>query len=300
MIEIVFLGTSGSKPTKQRGLPSIALIFDGDIYLLDCGEGTQRQLLNSGLNPNKIKCVFISHLHGDHWFGLPGLIWSTGLDMRKEDLIVYAPKKFSELFSTLDVFLHPYRLYKVIIREIEEGLIYQDDKVEVYAIKAKHSVESYSFKIKEKDKPPKVLKDKLKELNIPEGPHLRKLKAGNPVKLPDGRIIYPEQVLGEPKKGKVIVYSGDTAPNDSLIEFAKGADVLIHEATFSDEEEAMARESKHSTSRDAAKIAKKANVKLLILTHVSARYKNLELLLSQAKEEFENVIIAQDFSHFQI
>jgi ribonuclease Z len=300
MIEIVFLGTSGSKPTKHRGLPSIALIFDGDIYLLDCGEGTQRQILNSGLNSNKIKCVFISHLHGDHWFGLPGLIWSTGLDMRKEDLVVYAPKRFSEIFSTLDEFLHPYRLYKVIIKEIEEGLIYEDKKIEVYAMKAKHSVESYSFKIKEKDRPPKVLKDKLKELNIPEGPHLRKLKAGYPVKLPDGRIIYPEQVLGEPKKGKIIVYSGDTAPNESLIEFAKDADVLIHEATFSDEEEAMARESKHSTSRDAARIAKKANVKLLILTHVSARYKSPDLLLAQAKEEFENVTIAQDFSRFQI
>jgi len=300
MIEIIFLGTSGSKPTKYRNLPSVALIIDGDIYLFDCGEGTQRQFLQAGLNSNKIKCVFISHIHADHWFGLPGIIWTTGLDMRKEDLLIFAPKRFNEIFSVLDTILHPYRLFRVIVKELEEGLIYEDKKIEVYAIKAKHSIEAYSFKIKEKDKPPNILKEKLKELNIPEGPHLRKLKAGKPIKLKDGRIIKPEDVLGEPKKGKVIVYTGDTAPNEDLIDFAKDADLLIHEATFSDEEESMARESKHSTSRDAAKIAKKANVKLLVLTHISARYRSDELLLAQAKEEFENVIIAQDFFRLQL
>lgn len=300
MIEITFLGTAASKPTKQRALPSIAISIDGEIILLDCGEGTQRQLLHADLNPNKIKSVFISHLHGDHWFGLPGLIWSTGLDMRKEDLLVFAPKGFAELFSTLDSLMHPYRLYKVLIKEIKEGLIYEDKKIEVYAIKAKHSIESYSFKIKEKDKPPRIIKEKLKELGIPEGPHLRKLKQGEPIKLKDGRIIYPEQILGEPIKGKIIVYSGDTAPNEDLIDFARNADLLIHEATFTDLEESSARESKHSTARDAARIAKKANVKKLVLTHISARYKVIDQLLMEAKEEFENVIVAQDLQKIQL
>lgn len=299
-MEIIFLGTAGSKPTKQRGLPSLAVRINSNIYLFDCGEGTQRQIISAGLNPNKIKALFITHLHGDHWFGLPGLVWSMGLDMRREDLQVYAPKGFAELFNVLDTVMHPYRLYKVIIHEVKEGLIYDDDKVEVYAIRAKHSVESYSYKIKEKDKPPRILKEKLKELGIPEGPHLRKLKSGSPIKLSDGRIIYPEQVLGEPIKGKSIVYTGDTAPNEDLISFAENADLLIHEATFGDSEEAMARESKHSTARDAAKIAKKAKVKQLVLTHISARYSDSSILLQEAKEEFENVILAQDFFRLQL
>src|SRR5579875_2319767 len=180
-MEIVFLGTSGSKPTKYRGLPSVAIVHEGDIYLFDCGEGTQRQFLQAGLNSNKVKCVFISHIHADHWFGLPGLIWSTGLDMRKEDLLVYAPKGFLQIFSVLDAVLHPYRLFKVILKEFDEGMIYEDKKVEVYAIRAKHSIEGFSFKMKEKDRPPKILKEKLVELNIPEGPHLKKLKAGKPI-----------------------------------------------------------------------------------------------------------------------
>ncbi len=300
MIEVIVLGTAASKPTKQRGLPSIALRINGDIFLLDCGEGTQRQLLNAGLNPNKIKAVFISHLHGDHWFGIAGLIWSMGLDLRKEDLHVYAPKNFEELFNVLDKIMNPYRLYKVILHELKEGKVYEDDKIEVTAIRAKHSIESYSFKIKEKDKPPRILKEKLKELGIPEGPHLRKLKKGLPVKLENGRVIYPEQVLGEGVKGKVVVYTGDTAPNEDLINFASNADLLIHEATFGDVEEALARESKHSTARDAAKIAKKANVKMLLLTHISARYSDPSQLLLEAKEEFESVIVAQDFYRVQI
>ncbi len=222
-----------------------------------------------------------------------------GLDLRREDLHVYAPKNFEEIFNVLDKVINPYRLYKVVIHELKEGKIY-DDKIEVSAIRAKHSVESYSFRIKEKDKPPRILKEKLKELGIPEGPHLRKLKKGLSVKLKDGRIIYPEQVLGEPVKGKVVVYTGDTAPNDDLISFASNADLLIHEATFGDAEEALARESKHSTARDAAKIAKKANVKMLLLTHMSARYTNPDQLILEAKEEYENVIAAHDFFRIQL
>jgi len=294
MVKIYFLGTSASKPTKHRGMPSILLQIENEFLLLDCGEGTQRQIIQAGINPNKIKYVLITHLHGDHVFGLAGLIWSMGLDLRREDLYVYGPRGILNFLELLDKISSGYREYKVIVKEISEGKVFETKNFEVFSLKVKHSVEAYAYKIKEKDKPPKILKEKLKELNIPEGPHLRELKKGKTINI-GGRIIKPEDVLGEPVKGKVIVYTGDTAYFEPLIEFCKDADVLIHEATYGDDEESKAHEYLHSTARLAARIAKNANVKLLILTHISARYEEGMQLVFEAKEEFENTIIAKDF-----
>lgn len=298
MIRIVFLGTTGSRPTKYRGMPSIAIEFQKETLLLDCGEGTQRQLLIAGINPNRIKNILISHLHGDHFFGLPGVIWSMGIDMRTQDLNVYGPKGIKKFFDFLDEFLKPYRKFNVNIIEVDEGKIFETEEYEVYAKKVKHSTLAYAYKIKEHDKPPKILKEKLEELKIPRGPFLRDLKLGKEVKLKDGRIIKPSDVLGEPLKGKVIVYSGDTAPSNSLINFAMNADVLIHEATFGEDEESKARESRHSTAKDAARIAKEAKVKNLIITHISARYEKGEQLLEESKEIFANTFLAYDFFDF--
>jgi|BEDMetMinimDraft_2_1075160.scaffolds.fasta_scaffold04028_2 ribonuclease Z len=298
MIRIKFLGTTGSKPTKYRGLPAIVVEFEKETLLLDCGEGTQRQMLIAGINPNKIKNILITHLHGDHFFGLPGVIWSMGLDMRREDLNIYGPKGIKKFLEFLDDFLKPYRNFSLKVFEIEEGKIYETEEYEVFAIKVKHSTESFAYKIKEKDKPPKILKEKLEELKIPKGPFLRDLKLGKEVRLKDGRIIRPSDVLGESRKGKIIVYSGDAAPTKPLVEFSFNADVLIHEATFGDEEESKAREYRHSTARDAAKIAKEANVKNLILTHISARYEKGDQLLAESTEVFPNTFLAQDFFEF--
>jgi ribonuclease Z len=300
MVKLYFLGTSGSKPTKKRGMPSIAVEIGEDIILLDCGEGTQRQIMYANINPNRITHVFITHLHGDHMLGLHGLIWSMGLDLRRKNLYVYGPKELKDYLEFMDNLTKPFRLYKVIVNEVKEGKVCETDKFEVYAIKTKHSIESYAYKIKEKDKPPRISKEKLKELNIQSGPYLRKLKEGKEVVLPDGRIIKPSDVLTEPKKGKVIVYTGDTAPFEELIEFAKDADVLIHEATFGDDEEVKARKYRHSTARDAAKIAKAANVKTLVLTHIGVRYDEGDILLLESKEVFENTILAHDFLTLEV
>jgi len=298
MIRIVFLGTTASRPTKLRGLPSIAVEFQKETLLLDCGEGTQRQMIIAGINPNRIKNILITHLHGDHFFGLPGVIWSMGLDMRTQDLNIYGPKGIKKFLDFLDEFLKPYRRFNLKVFEIDEGKVFETEDYAVYAAKVKHSVLAYAYKIKEKDRPPKILKEKLEELKIPRGPFLRELKMGKEVKLKDGRIIKPSDVLGEPVKGKIIVYSGDAAPSESLIKFSMDADVLIHEATFGEDEESKAREYRHSTAKDAARIAREAKVKNLILTHISARYEKGEQLLVESKEIFPNTFLAYDLFDF--
>lgn len=297
-MEITLLGTSSALPTKTRSHPAIAIKAFGEIILLDCGEGTQRQMSLAGLSPMKINHIFITHLHGDHFLGLPGLIQSMAFRGRTEPLHIYGPRPMGQLMENI-IDLGYYTLNFIInTYEVESGLILDEKDFRVYSSPAEHNVPNHAYKIEEK-RSPKFLKDKAIELGIKPGPDFGKLQSGNPVKVGD-KIINPKQVLGKERKGRQIVYSGDTKPCQGMVEFSRGADVLIHESTFKESHKERAAETCHSTAADAARIAKDAKVKNLILTHISTRYQDTEGLENEALNIFKNLTIARDFLTFEV
>jgi ribonuclease Z len=292
-MELIFLGTSSAIPTKHRNHASIALKAFGEILLFDCGEGTQRQMAHLKLSPMKIKKIFISHLHGDHILGLPGIIQSMGFRGRTEPLDIYGPPGIQNIKEAIMNFGYFTMNFEIIFNEVEDGIVIDKEEYKIECIQTKHNVPNFSYSIIEKKKP-KFLKDKAIELGIEPGPDFSKLHDGIPVKIGD-KTINPEQVLGKSRRGIKIVYSGDTRPCDALVSLAKGADILIHESTFGDEDQGKAIENWHSTAKEAAEIAKQAEVKKLILTHISTRYKQSNHLKKTAQKIFENTDISKDF-----
>lgn len=297
-MEITFLGTSSALPTKNRSHPAITLKAFGEIILLDCGEGTQRQMSLAGISPMKINHIFITHLHGDHFLGLPGLIQSMAFRGREKPLHIYGPRPMGQLMENI-LDLGYYCLnFTINTYEVESGLILDEKDFKVYSSRAEHNIPNLAYRIEEK-RSPQFLKDKAMELGVKSGPNFGKLQAGNPVKVGD-KIIKPEQVLGEERKGRQIVYSGDTRPCASMVEFAREVDVLIHESTFQEALKERAVETCHSTAQDAARIAKDARVKNLILTHISTRYQDTDQLEKEALNIFKNLIVARDFLSFEV
>ena len=260
--------------------------------MFDCGEGTQRQLIYAKISPMKISKIFITHFHGDHILGLPGLIQSMNFRGRDKKLTIYGPKGLNVLKES--IFSLGYCKIEFPIEFIEIGSEIVE-KTEDYIIKSQevnHLVPSLAYSIEELKKP-RFLRQKAIELGVPVGPAFGKLHNGQEVEI-DGKIIKPEQVLGPPRKGRKITYSGDTTPCEEMIELAKDSTLLIHESTYVREDSDKAEENYHSTSSDAASIAKKSNSKKLILTHISTRYQNTDQLLDEALEIFENTEIAKD------
>ncbi|MDP3622926.1 MAG: ribonuclease Z, partial [Methanobacteriaceae archaeon] len=255
-MEIIFLGTSSAIPTKHRNHASIALKAFGEILLFDCGEGTQRQMAHLKLSPMKIKKIFISHLHGDHILGLPGIIQSMGFRGRTEPLDIYGPPGIQNIKEAIMNFGYFSLNFEITFNELEDGIVIDHTEYNIECIQTQHNVPNFSYSIIEKKKP-KFLKDKAIELGIEPGPDFSKLHDGIPVKI-GNKTINPEQVLGKSRNGIKIVYSGDTMPCDALVELAKGADILIHESTFGDEDQNKAIENWHSTAKEAAEVAKKA------------------------------------------
>lgn len=297
-MELIFLGTSSAVPTKFRNHASIALKAFGEIFLFDCGEGTQRQMANIRLSPMKIKYIFISHFHGDHILGLPGLIQSMGFRGRTEPLYIFGPPGINDINDILSKLKCSNMSFKIIIQELEEGYILDTKEYSINCIKCEHNVINYAYSIIEKKKP-RFLKEKAIELGVEPGPDFSRLHNGQEITVNDN-IIKPEQVLGPPRKGIKITYSGDTRPCNALIEFAKESTILIHESTFEDIDIDKAIDNAHSTASEAANIAKKAKVKQLILTHISARYSNTTNMQKSAKKIFNNVIIANDYMVLEV
>jgi len=300
-LRIVFLGTAGSVPTNDRSLPSIVVQRKGEILMFDCGEGTQRQMIKARVGFNRKMKVFITHMHGDHVLGLPGIIQTMSLLGRDKPLQIYGPhgiKAFIEaVISTIKFWLaFPIEIYEIG----REGLICEEEEYEVHVAWAEHSIPSLAYALAEKPRPGRFYPEKALALGVPRGPLWSKLQKGMKITLPNGRIIKPEEVLGPPRPGRKIVYTGDTRPSDRIVKLAKDADVLIHEATFDDEMIERAREDGHSTPGEAAKIALKAGVKLLVLTHISARYNRPEILLKQAQKIFPNVYVPNDLEELEI
>ena len=294
IIELTFLGTASAIPTRLRNHTSIIIKISNRMILFDCGEATQKQIMKAGISPMKIDDIYITHLHGDHILGLPGIIQSLAFRGRTRPLNIYGPKGINELIEHIKNIGFYTIGYEVITHEIndEDEIIYQQNDFRISARKMKHTVVDYAYKIEEL-RQPKFLRQKAIELGIPPGPLFGKLQAGNEVTV-DGKIIKPEQVLGPPREGVKLVFSGDTIPQESMIDFAKNVDVLIHEATFTKDIRDKAFENGHTVAEDAALIAKKANVEQLILTHLSNRYTSSKLLLEEAKVVFEDTVYAED------
>jgi ribonuclease Z len=299
-LNIIFLGTGGSWPTVKRNVTSIAVKRGSEVILFDCGEGTQRQFQKSKLSHMQISKIFITHFHGDHFLGLPGLIQTMQLNDRDKPLHVYGPKGMIRLLQQLLSLGYFKPGYKIVAHEVVDGDVLDFDDYAIRVLRVKHGVPAIAYSLEEKKRPGKFDKPKALRLGIPEGPLFSKLQKGKTIKLKDGREITPDMVLGSPRKGRKIVISGDTTPCDKMIDFSRNADVLIHDATFDSSLEGVAGEYGHATAFQAAEIAKKADVKKLFLTHISPRYLDHRVLENDARKIFKNSFVSKDFQEIEV
>ncbi|AAB90300.1 MULTISPECIES: ribonuclease Z [Archaeoglobus] len=300
LFKITFLGTSGTIPSVERNSPAIFVQFGGQRMLFDCGEGTQRQMMIAKTGFRNLDNIFITHLHTDHFIGLFGLIETMSLNERSRELNVYSPRA-EVLRALFEAFGYDQLNYDIRVRELKDGEEVKFDGFKVVAFRTEHIVKSVGYAIIENDRRGKFNREKAeKELGIPPGPLYAKLARGESI-VWKGRTITPDMVLGEKRRGRKVVYTGDSRPTKRTVEIARNADILIHDASFKEELKDWAIESGHSTAKEAAEVAREANVKKLILTHISTRYsKDASPLLEEAKKVFENTIIAEDFMSLEV
>ncbi|MBD2480780.1 ribonuclease Z [Planktothrix sp. FACHB-1365] len=306
-MQITFLGTSSGVPTRSRNVSSIALRLPqrAEIWLFDCGEGTQHQFLRSDLKVSQISRIFITHLHGDHIFGLTGLLASCGLAGNAKRIDIYGPAGLSDYLQACVRYSQTHFSYPVKVHTIQPGMIFEDEEYQVVCGYLKHRVTAFGYRIIEKDKPGRFDVEKAKKLGIPPGPIYAQLKQGQTVTLADGRTIRGTELCGVPQIGRKFVYCTDTVFCEGAVELAQDADVLVHEATFSHHDAEMAFQRLHSTSTMAAQVALAAGAKQLMMTHFSPRYAPgnsiiLDDLLTEARAIFPNTDMAYDFLTHEI
>jgi ribonuclease Z len=300
-LRIIFLGTAGSVPTQKRSLPAVIIQRKGEQIMFDCGEGVQRQMIRAKVGFHKKMKVFISHMHGDHVLGLPGLLQTMALLDREKKLDVYGPSGIKRFLEDVRETVQFVLTFPVEIHEIyEAGVVCEEQEYTVQAAWANHVIPNLAYAFVEKPRPGKFYPEKAKALGVPEGPLWSRLQHGRKVKLPDGRVVKPEDVTGVPRTGRKIIYTGDTRPFKDFVKFAANADLLIHDATLDEALAERAEEDGHSTPSQAARNAKKAKVKRLILTHISARYKDTSTLLKHARKIFRNTQVAEDFMQIEM
>ncbi|HJU89039.1 MAG TPA: ribonuclease Z [Gemmatimonadaceae bacterium] len=290
-----FLGTSASRPTVERNVSSLALVREGETMLFDCGEGTQRQMMRYGISFT-FGDVFFSHFHADHLLGIIGLVRTMALQGRTELLRMWGPKGAQRVLRRATELGIDRVGFPVEVRELKPGEVIARNGFAIVPFAADHRGEpTLSYALVEEQRRGRFNPDLARELGIPEGPLWGQLHRGRAITLDDGRTIEPTTLVGPTRPGRKIVISGDTRPCDATVEASLGADILVHEATFAEEEAVRAHETGHSTARGAATVAKRAGAKQLILTHFSARYsRDPSVLLREAQEEFDRVILARD------
>jgi ribonuclease Z len=298
-MKIVLLGTSSAVPTLTRGLSSTALVREGDVFLFDCGEGTQLQLMRSGVKRSRIHTIFIGHLHGDHLYGIAGLISTLHLDGRETPLNVFGPEGLRVFLNAAFRTSELQFSFKLTVQEFPRGYrgrVLDENEFYVEALPLDHSIFCLGWRFQEKNKPGIFNLERAEELGIPRGPLYRKLQHGESIKLDDGRVITPDMVLGEARAGKSVVYCLDTQFSERSIQLADKCTTLIHETTFGPDGVDMARERKHSTMEDAARVAKEAGAESLIATHFSSRYDGRQIVQigDEAREIFEKITVGRD------
>jgi ribonuclease Z len=290
---VTFLGTSSAAPTRSRALPSIALRREGQVVLMDCGEGAQTSFVKYGLGLNREMLVLITHLHGDHVNGLLGLLQTMSMSRRVRKLTIVAPVElFGWLQTTMEV-IHVGLTFEVEFVAVKSGIAYRGGDFRIRAARANHSIDAWSYIFEELPRPGVFDPDKAKALAIPEGKKWSILQRGRTVTV-KGRKFRPSQVLGPARPGRSIGYSGDTRPSRTLLKFFRGVDLLIFDSTFAPSDSDKAVERKHSTSVEAAELARDAGAKILVLTHFSARYRRTDALLREARKVFGDTIAAHD------
>ena len=298
---VSLVGTAASVPTAARGTAATLISRGGERWLVDCGEGTQRQLLRSGLGLVDLDLLLITHLHADHYLGLPGLLKTYGLRGRERPLRIAGPRGLSRLMEVLRpvVGRTPFPLEVDELDERYAGVAVAGDGYRVEHLPTRHTVPSLAFALVEDRRPGAFDVAAAQELGVEEGPAFGRLQRGEEVATPGGRTVRPSEVLGPPRPGRTVVVTGDTEPCDAVLEAARGAAVLVHEATFLDEDRDRARETRHSTAREAAALAREADVGLLVLTHLSSRHAPRDVR-EEAEREFARVLVPRDFDQVEV
>ncbi len=301
-MRITFLGTSAGVPTRSRNVSCVALRLPqrGEVWLFDCGEGTQHQLLRSDLNISQVTRVFITHMHGDHVYGLMGLLATCGMAGHARGVTVYGPRGISEYVREVSRRTQLHTSYPLEVGEVREGRVFEDEEYTVDCAPLKHRLPAFGYRVTEKDRPGHFDVGRAREQGIPPGPLYGRLKRGERITLDDGRTFEGADFCGPDLKGRSVVYCTDTIYCRAAVELSRGADLLIHEATFADADEGLAVRSTHSTASMAGRVAKEADARRLVLTHFSPRYfpgnqTSLEDLLGEARAVFPAAELAHDF-----
>ncbi|MFP5260750.1 MAG: ribonuclease Z [Blastocatellia bacterium] len=303
-MRVIPLGTSSGKPTLKRNVSALAVAREGEWLLFDCGEGTQTQIVRAGLNPSRLSAIFITHLHGDHFNGLSGLLSTMGLDRRARGLTLVGPHGMREYLDTLARLKILFVNYPLEVKELgsvgELTTVYDAADYSVCARPLDHRIFALGYRVQERERPGRFNLERAYSLGIPAGPLFGRLQSGNDVRLDDGRVIRPHDVLGPPRPGKAVAYCTDTRPFAGSVELARGADLLIHEATYTQELKEEAREYGHSTAEQAGRVARDSGAGRLLITHFSTRYPDATPLLEEARAVFPNTVMAQDLVELEV
>lgn len=298
---VTMVGTAASVPSAARGTAATLLARGGERWLIDCGEGTQRQLLRSGQGLIDLDLILITHLHGDHYLGLPGMLKTYGLRGRERPVRLVGPRGTAQLMATLRpvVGRTPFPLEIDEVDERRGGEVWAGDGASIEAYPTRHSIASVGYALVEESRPGAFDVAQARRLGVPEGPQFGRLQRGEEVRAADGSTVRPDQVMGTPRAGRTVVVTGDTEPCAATLEIAAGASVLVHEATFLDADGDRARETRHSTAREAAALGRRADVGLLVLTHLSSRNHPREVR-AEAEREFPRTLVPRDFDQIEV
>lgn len=296
-LSVAFLGTGGAVPSARRNTASVLVARGGERLLFDCGEGTQRQMQRS-LGLVQVDAIYFTHFHADHFLGLPGLLKTYDLTERERPLTIYGPRGLRDLIGSLGRVIGRVG-YRLELVEIEPGDAIPCQGAEVRAFAVEHSVRAHGYALVEAERPGRFDPEEAKRLGVKEGPAFAALQRGEPVESLNGGTVEPRQVMGESRAGRTLVVTGDTAPCHATVEAARGADLLVHDASFSEEEAQRAADTGHSTVGQAAAVAREAEVELLALVHISSRY-HVGKVLEEAREVFEPTVAPRDFDLIEI
>ena len=303
-MKVIPLGTSSGKPTLKRSVSALAVSREAEWLLFDCGEGAQTQIARAGLSPSRLSAVFITHLHGDHFNGLPGLLSTMGLDRRTRDLKLTGPRGIRDYLDVLERLRVMFVNYPVVLREFsslpESKVVYETADYTVTAMALDHRLFALGYRLDERPRPGRFNVERALQLGVPEGFLWGRLQAGEEVRLPDGNVVRSSDVLGPARAGKSVAYCLDTRPCAMTIELARNVDLLIHEATYTEEFAAEAQQYGHSTAAQAARTAREAGARQLLITHFSTRFPDATPLLEEARAIFPNTMLAEDLVEIEV